>query len=197
MCVVLSIFEIAKIFEKVTAAARQRPPWRPCRGLASWRMLTPPMLSNATCVLKALSWFTWCEAPLLRGQSGFQRICGKYMAWYVLRFGKMLVYIRVASKNIVGVSLSVFTACMCCIVNFWSCQNFWKSDSCCKAMPTWAALPGARILTDAHPTNNFDCKKCAERAFLIYMVRSAPSARPFGLSTYRRGICGVVCFESL
>ena len=62
-------------------------------------------------------------------------------------------------------------------------------------MPTWAALPGARILTDAHPTNAFECKMCAESAFLIYMVRSAPSARPIGLSTYMREIYGVVCFE--
>ena len=34
-----------------------------------------------------------------------------------------------------------------------NCQKNWKSDSCCNVGPTWAALPGARILTDAHPTN--------------------------------------------
>ena len=35
---------------------------------------------------------------------------------------------------------------------FNNCHNFWKSDTCCNVGPTWAALPGARILTDAHPT---------------------------------------------
>ena len=64
-------------------------------------------------------------------------------------------------------------------------------------MPTWAALPGARILTDAHPTNAFECKIFAESALLIYMVRSAPSAGPIWLSTYIGEIGDVVCFEVL
>ena len=33
------------------------------------------------------------------------------------------------------------------------CINFRKSDRCDKVSFTWAALPGAHILTDVHPTN--------------------------------------------
>ena len=51
-------------------------------------------------------------------------------------------------------------------------KNNRKSDHWCNAMPTWAALPGARILTDAHPTNQIwlvetlECEAASCKAIL-------------------------------
>ena len=91
---------------------------------------------------------------------GASRFCiGSIFGWCITKmvdFRSCEVRIRVSE---VVCSKKLQFSKLCFTKSMWirirDMPKFSKSDSWCNAMPTWADLPGAHILTDAHLTNGW------------------------------------------